>query len=334
MSPQPLKAYVGVHCETVATGTLLLANGCELSEPMLFGLGEGLGFVFLNLSSLPLPFLGGRNKPFDLTRNICRNLDIDCLDGETTSKSKAWVHLESNLRAGTPVGLQLDCFHLPYFQHAPHFAGHFVAALRITSGEVEVADTIQQGTVRHVSRSALEQARFARGPMSAKARAYTLNGGPTRELSEALLIALRNNARSYLAPAFSGMGAPGIGKLAKSLPLWLKHSKSPSEDLQLAASLMEKAGTGGALFRRLYRDFLDEAVTYLPKQAPALRAARDEIATAAQSWTGIADLLSLTASDGKAQHLQEAAALCQTIADHEVSAMRRLAHVAHKRSMP
>jgi Butirosin biosynthesis protein H, N-terminal len=55
LRPQP---FVGVHCETVATGTLLRATGCELSEPMLFGLGEALGFVFLNLASLPLPFLG------------------------------------------------------------------------------------------------------------------------------------------------------------------------------------------------------------------------------------------------------------------------------------
>ena len=121
------------------------------------------------------------------------------------------------------------------------------------------------------------------------------------------------------------MGAPGIGKLAKSLPKWLMQSKSPPEDLQLASSPVEKAGTGGALFRRLYRDFLDEALTYLPEQAPMLRAARDEFAQAAQSWTGIADLLSQAAADGLAQHLEVAASLCHAMADHEVSAMRRLA---------
>jgi hypothetical protein len=327
MNPQILKPYIGVHCETVATGTLLLASGCELSEPMLFGLGEGLGFVFLNLSSLPLPFLGGRNRPFDLTRNICRNIGVACHEEETSSRSKAWAHLESNLRDSTPVGLQLDCFYLPYFQRAPHFAGHFVAALRMASDEVEVADTIQQGTVQKVSRTSLEQARFARGPMSSRARAYTLSGCPTRKLSEALLIALRNNAKSYLTPPFSGAGASGIEKLARSLPQWLKQSKSPPEDLQLAALLMEKAGTGGALFRCLYRDFLDEAVTHLPKQARILRAARDEIAEAARSWTGIAELLIQAAADGKALHLMEAAAMCRTIAAHELSAMRRLAQL-------
>ncbi len=34
--------------ETTATGSLLKQIGIELSEPMLFGIGEGLGFIFWN----------------------------------------------------------------------------------------------------------------------------------------------------------------------------------------------------------------------------------------------------------------------------------------------
>lgn len=41
-----LKPFDGLHCETTATGTLLKHIGIELSEPMLFGLGEGLGFIY------------------------------------------------------------------------------------------------------------------------------------------------------------------------------------------------------------------------------------------------------------------------------------------------
>lgn len=109
------KPFVGVHCETVATGTLLNHVGLELSEPMLFGLGEGFAFVFLKLSSLPLPFLGGRPKPFELTSNLCRHLGLDFRSAETTSKRKAWKQLERELSAQRPVGLQVDCFYLDYF---------------------------------------------------------------------------------------------------------------------------------------------------------------------------------------------------------------------------
>ena len=37
----------GVHCGTSALADALRARGVELSEPMAFGLGAGLGFYYL-----------------------------------------------------------------------------------------------------------------------------------------------------------------------------------------------------------------------------------------------------------------------------------------------
>ena len=42
---QDFYPFEGQHCETTATGSLLQHLGIKLSEPMLFGLGEGLGFI-------------------------------------------------------------------------------------------------------------------------------------------------------------------------------------------------------------------------------------------------------------------------------------------------
>lgn len=42
------KSFVGQHCESTATGSLLNQIGLELSEPMLFGIGEGLSYIFWN----------------------------------------------------------------------------------------------------------------------------------------------------------------------------------------------------------------------------------------------------------------------------------------------
>jgi hypothetical protein len=294
---------------------------------MLFGLGEALGFVFLNLSSLPLPFIGGRSKPFELTRAVCHNLGVAVHVEETGSKAKAWAQLEAQLRELHPVGLQVDCYYLPYFRNAPHFAGHFVTALRLMGDEVELVDTVQQGTVQRVPRRELESARHARGPMSARARAYTVHAGSGCELAQAAVAALRGNARRYLTPGFSGMGAPGLEKLARSLPLWLAKAKSPSDDLRLAADLMERAGTGGGLFRNLYRDFLDEAAALLPARARPIATARDAFARSAEHWTNIARLLEQCARDGRVQHLMEASMLCRPIAESELSAMQVLAQL-------
>ena len=320
--------FVGQHCETVATGSLLKAAGLNLSEPMLFGLGEGLGFIFINLSSLPLPFVGGRAKPFAVTEALCRNLGLDCAVTETTSRTRAWTALEAPLRAGQPVGLQLDCFYLEYFSRPVHFAGHFVAAHGFDDNDVRLVDTAPQGSLQRTSRASLEKARFARGPMAAKARAWTVAPGKrVPALEGATRKAIRANAKEYLSPAFKGASHLGIVKLAQSLPHWLEIAKHPAEDLELAALLMERAGTGGSLFRNFYRDFLDEAREHLPGARGKLGEARELFADSAREWAAIAALIESSGRTGEAAPLEDAAQRCRRVADIEVAAMKLLAGI-------
>lgn len=320
--------FTGEHCETVATGSLLGAVGVHLSEPMLFGLGEGLGFIFINLSSLPLPFVGGRVKPFALTTTLCGNLGVECVSSETTSRAKSWATLEKHLAGGRPVGLQLDCYHLEYFSRPVHFAGHFVAACGFDATHVDVIDTAPQGTRQRVRRENLEAARFAKGPMAAKARSWVIDAprrgiGSADALGKSIRKAVRANARDYLSPAFQGASYLGIRKLAKSLPRWLSFAQDPAHDLGLAALLMEKAGTGGALFRNFYRDFLHEAREYVREKE--LARAHDVFASAAADWSAVASLIEDAGRSGSATPLNEAAALCVRLADTEQDAMRWLA---------
>lgn len=156
----------------------------------------------------------------------------------------------------------------------------------------------------------------------------TLAEAVRESLRAAAIVAMRNCARRYLAPDFSCMGAPGMAKLARSLPTWLEKAQSPANDLRLVADLMERAGTGGALFRNLYRDFLDEASQLVPASAgKAVRSARDAIAQSAEDWTAMAGLLERCAADLRAEHLTAASELCRSIADKEVGAMESLASI-------
>jgi hypothetical protein len=320
--------FVGFHCETVATGTLLQAAGVKLSEPMLFGLGEGLGFIYINLSSLPLPFVGGRSRPFALTEALCANLGVELEARETTSKAKAWAAVEEPLRAGQPVGLQLDCFHLEYFTRPVHFAGHFVAAHGYDDAEVLLVDTAPQGSSQRTSRKSLEKARFSKGPMAAKARAWTITSTKRApELAPALRKAIRANAKQYLSPAFNGASHLGILRLAESLPRWPDMAKSPANDLALAALLMEKAGTGGSLFRNFYRDFLAEARDHLAGAGRNLAEAQALFTESAREWGAVAAALDSSARTGEAAPLVEAAGRCRRIAEIEVAAMRQLVNI-------
>ena len=319
--------FLGLHCETAATGSLLKHAGHSLSEPMLFGLGEGLGFIFLNLKALPLPFLGGRSKPFTLTEALCRNLGLSYEAKETSSPTKALQSLEQALQKGQPVGLQLDSYFLEYFSTPIHFAGHCVAVYGLDAQSAYVVDTAQQGSRQKTSRQSLEAARFAKGQMAAKARSWTIQGDSTLDLPRAAAKALHQNATAYLSPAFKGMSFYGLQKLSESLPHWISMSKDPKKDLSLSALLMEKAGTGGALFRNFYRDFLSEVGELLPKQRPLIAEAHAAISDAAKSWSKVSALLTQAAEDTDASHLREASEVCARISTLEVSAMTLLSKV-------
>ena len=107
--------FIGQHCESTTIGTLLTQLSIYLSEPMIFGLGEGLGFAIFNMKTLDFPFIGGRIKPDLLTVNLSKNLGLKLITNETNSKNKAWKTVKSLIDNNKAVGLKLDCYHLDYF---------------------------------------------------------------------------------------------------------------------------------------------------------------------------------------------------------------------------
>lgn len=318
--------FEGQHCETNATGNLLSQQGINLSEPMLFGLGEGLSFIFLNLSSLNLPFTGGRSKPFQITERLCVNLGFDLSQRETSSKKLALTSLQSLLSEKKCVGLQLDSYYLDYFSTKVHFAGHFVSVFGYDEKQFFLVDTKQQGSQQNCSYKNLEQARFAKGPMSAKARHWTISRKSEKiDLKKAIPKAIRNNAKSYLNPPFKGATFLGIEKLSTSLPKWLEIAKNPREDLALSALMMERAGTGGSIFRNFYRDFLVESLDHL--KSSEIKKGSVLFTSIAEQWKEVADLLEETSRSLDQKHLIQSSKLSQILAKSEVEAMRLLASV-------
>lgn len=137
------KLFEGQHCETTATGSLLHHLGINLSEPMLFGLGEGLNFIIWNMKTMDFPFIGGRIKTDLLTQNIIGHFNLKLNVRETSSLKKAWENVNENIDLGIPVGIKLDCYHLDYFTNKFHFAGHYVAMYGYDKNNAYLADTIE-----------------------------------------------------------------------------------------------------------------------------------------------------------------------------------------------
>jgi len=326
MEVENLKPFEGQHCETTATGTLLRQIGIELSEPMLFGLGEGLGFIFWNMKSMDFPFIGGRVKPDVLTENIARNLNLKLTVKETSSTQKAWDNVKAILDKGQVVGLKLDCFHLEYFSRPFHFAGHYTAIYGYDNENAFLVDTKQQGGRVKTSLKSLALARAEKGTMASKNLYYTLQQtDKIFDLKKAILIAIRKNATEYLTPPITNIGYKGILKTSSEIIKWFKTSKDIENEFKASAMLMEKAGTGGALFRNLYRDFLKESYELL--HINQLKTGNEAFTEISKLWTNISDLFIKVSETKDFKYIQRASDILKIISDKEKRTMETLATI-------
>lgn len=326
MKVEDFKAFDGQHCETTATGTLLLQLGIELSEPMLFGLGQGLGFIFWNMKTMDFPFIGGRIKPDLLTENIAKNLNLKLIVKETSSAQKAWDNVKELIDHGQVVGLKLDCFHLEYFSRPFHFAGHYTALYGYTNDDAFLVDTKQQGGLVKTSLKSLALARAEKGPMSSKNLYYTLHQTDKKyDLKTVITNAIRNNAIEHINPPITNIGYKGIYKTSTEIVKWFKASKDIESDFKTASMLMEKAGTGGALFRNLYRDFLKESSELL--KIDQLKTGHEAFVEIADLWTSIAQLFEKVSETKDFKYLEQAAAILKTISTKEKNIMEILATI-------
>ncbi|MGI5440963.1 BtrH N-terminal domain-containing protein [Streptomyces shenzhenensis] len=314
------------HCETTALGVLLRHQGLDLSEPMLFGLGSGLSFVYWDSKNMGFPFLGGRVKPFELTRNLATRLGLELLVQETVSPRRAWQNVVTPIDAGHPVGLQLDSYHLDYFGPKVHFGGHVVAMYGYDDRDAYLVDTAQQGGTVSTSLTSLAEARAARGPMTAKHRSFTLTAPRNLPSPRGRIVpAITACADAFLDPPIANLGHRGIDKASRLVRTWLQRTDTPQRDLPQAADLMEKAGTGGALFRNLYRDFLAECTQQL--DSSHLRTGHGLYAEAATLWTEVAALITRAGETGSVQCLAQAGALLRDLSRTEHEAMRALSRL-------
>ncbi|MNE63889.1 hypothetical protein D3C80_1592670 [compost metagenome] len=85
---------------------------------------------------------------------------------------------------------------------------------------------------------------------------------------------------------------------------------------------MERAGTGGALFRNLYRDFLKECTELVGDSK--IERAYLLFTEIAPMWTTVSSLIDLAGKKGCYQELNQVSRLLLDIADKERTAMELL----------
>jgi hypothetical protein len=159
--------------------------------------------------------------------------------------------------------------------------------------------------------------------MSSKNLSYTIEATNKKyDLEKVIMQAIGNNAKNYLNPPIQNISYKGILKTSKEIIKWFKRSKDVEGDFKTTAMLMEKAGTGGALFRNLYRDFLKESYQIL--KVKEIKESYDMFIDIARLWRAISKLFMKAGDTKDIEYINKASEILVEISDKEKRAMNIL----------
>jgi len=246
-----------VHCGSGTLLGVLAHSGLALSEPMVFGLGAGLGFA-LHEGEPPQQasrFFVGRSPSFE--QDLCDSLGAELANESYDKPAAAWARCCELVAQGKPALVYTDLFELPYLGARNHWYGHLVAVIGHEGDEAIVSDNERPEPTR-VPIPALMRALGGPAPVPVDGISVLSLGevdpGATKRTREAVLL----QGVRLTEEAAPRTGVPGLRALAEELPSW-KERPDAERCFRLAAQVVEQRGTGGGLFRRLYAQFLDEA---------------------------------------------------------------------------
>jgi uncharacterized protein DUF4872/butirosin biosynthesis protein H-like len=258
------------HCESGVIANLMLNRNADISESLAFGIGSGLFFAYVPFVKVNfLPITSFRILPWGIYKKAASRLNVKVKTMRFRNQKKAMDTVDELLEQGIPVGAQVGVFWLPYFPPALrfHFNTHFIVICGRNGDEYTISDPVGEFPVT-CNRKDLMKARFAPGFSTPKGRiSYLLNDPDPSLIPKATLTGLKEVCKNMLTIPYSMVGVKGIGSLAKRLKDWPeKYGQEKANSLVgQIVRMQEEIGTGGAGFRYVFADFLQEAATILKK---------------------------------------------------------------------
>lgn len=235
-----------------------------MSEAMCFGLGGGLGVTYLRAPFEGLPFIVHvRSMGFE--PRVFENLGIAFSWQEFEKEDDAAIALRKQLNNGKPALLLTNIRHLPYYGTDTDFPGHAIVAWHFdeASASVYVTDTEREALIQ-VPETSITAARFSKLPpfihLGNMFSPNTLEKG--RGMPNAIRRAIKENTTRLLNEPNDGLAA--LECWEQEIEEWCQHDNC-QWTLRFAYQVIEKRGTGGGGFRKMYGDFLAESECFLPE---------------------------------------------------------------------
>jgi len=279
------KHHQSAHCENGVASNLLKDKGINISEPMVFGIGSGLFFVYLPFIKVNhAPVVSYRPLPGMIFNKLAKRLGIKIKRTKFSSESNANKALEENLKNNIPTGLQVGVYNLTYFpdEYRFHFNAHNLVVYGKNDNQYLISDPVMEH-VTELSEDELNKVRFAKGAFAPKGQMYYPIHIPSEiNYEKAITTAIKDTCRNMLAP-IPIVGVKGIKFVSRQIRKWpVKHgNKKANHYLAQLVRMQEEIGTGGGGFRFIYAAFLQEA---------SVRLKNEELRKLATEMTEIGDL--------------------------------------------
>jgi Domain of unknown function (DUF4872)/Butirosin biosynthesis protein H, N-terminal len=288
------------HCENGVTTNLLRSIGVnKITEPLAFGIGSGLFFIYIPLLKINNgPAIAFRTQPGLIFKRTCKSLGIPVVRKKFSSKEEARNFLEACLNTGQPVGCQVGVYYLTYFpkEYRFHFNAHNVIVYGKEADNYLISDPVME-KVTTLSSYELERVRFAKGALAPRGQIYYPKEKTIvtdDQIRKAIITGIKRNVRDMLRIPGNIAGVRGIAYTGKKIKKWRDKLGLQKAGLYLAqlVRMQEEIGTGGGGFRYIYGAFLQEAYAFhanaaLPEISQTFTRAGDLWRTAAVQAAGI-----------------------------------------------
>jgi hypothetical protein len=279
----------GNHCGSTALRNLLGFHGVEISEAMAFGLGAGACFYYVVLDEhSPTRFTNGRASR--LEENFLELTEVRLRLRTDGDPEAAWELAREDVDAGRPVLLLTDLYYLDHYGRSAHFPGHAVVLAGYDEELAWLSDTAFED-LQTTSLESLKEARHSQQPIfPLEGHAIDLPEGV--ELSRENLLAhapkaIERAASVMLQPPLGDYeGLPALRRIAAEVGTWPEAAEDWQWCTRFLYQVIERRGTGGGNFRRMYSQFLEEAGY---EEAALAREASDDwtrLAVAARTASG------------------------------------------------
>lgn len=327
MQQNNYKHNFAAHCETGVINSLYENNNIKISEPMSFGIGSGLFFLFVPFFKvMGNPITSYRSLPGSIFKKCCKRLGISYVAKRFRTQISGVKYLDSLLEKGTYVGVQTNIYWLPYIPK--NFRFHFNAHNLIVVGKEKNTYTVSDPLIEELAEcpsGPLNKARFSKGPLAPKGFLYYLdNDQQIQEIEKAIYKGIKETVKRMLYIPFPIAGVRGIKYLAKHIRRWFIKLDDKQAKLYLASvvRMQEEIGTGGAGFRYIYAGFLGEAGELLKNDV--LIEASKEMENIADHWRIFATKAVKLCKNKPGASLDEVVAALEEIATLEYNFYKNL----------